>query len=194
MLEGHAPHPSTPTDRHVDRPAAPPTNNGQKRSPRLAVGHWLTITAAVSLAVGGYVHFCLYRHGYRSIPVIGTGFLIQVISSALLAVALILPWRPLRVGRWVIHPAIEVRLGALALSIGTLIAFWLSRQPGGLFNFQERGLQPAPQALIALVSEVSALLLLSGALLLDWLGPRLDAHRPTVPGRPVPILVRARHR
>jgi hypothetical protein len=140
------------------------------------------------------VHFCLYRHGYRAIPVIGTGFLIQVISSVAFAVALVVPFGVLRIGRWVLDPATEVRLGALALSVGTLIAFGLTRRPGGLFNFQERGLQPAPQALIALVAESAALILLTAALILDRVGPWLASRRSPSPRGPVPALVRVRHR
>ena len=52
------------------------------------------------------------------------------------------------------------RPAAAALAAGTLFAFALTRTPGGLFNFQERGLQPAPQALIALVAESGVLLVL----------------------------------
>ena len=53
-------------------------------------------------------------------------------------------------------------LAAAALAAGTLVAFALTRTPGGLFNFQERGLQPAPQALIALVAEVGVLVVRRG--------------------------------
>ena len=46
------------------------------------------ITAAL-VAVGGYVHLCLYRHGYRYIPKIGVSFLLQVIASVAVAGLLI---------------------------------------------------------------------------------------------------------
>jgi hypothetical protein len=55
---------------------------------------------------------------------------------------------------------IATGLATAALAAGTLVAFALTRTPGGLFNFQERGLQPAPQALIALVAEAGALVVL----------------------------------
>src|ERR1700736_6309666 len=58
---------------------------GRGRPPRL-----LSAAAAAAIVVGGYVHYCLYRHGYRSIPKIGTGFLIQVLSSVMVAGALVL--------------------------------------------------------------------------------------------------------
>ena len=49
----------------------------------------LTVLAALLIVTGGYVHFCLYRHGYRFIPTIGISFLLQFTSSALLAGALL---------------------------------------------------------------------------------------------------------
>jgi hypothetical protein len=58
-------------------------------------------------------------------------------------------------------------LAAAALAAGTLTAFALTRTSGGLFNFQERGLQPAPQALIALVAEVGVLVALGAWLVAD---------------------------
>jgi hypothetical protein len=36
----------------------------------------LGVATALLVATGGYVHFCLYRHGYRTIPKIGVGFLL----------------------------------------------------------------------------------------------------------------------
>ena len=68
--------------------------------------------------------------------------------------------------RWA---AILTGLAAAALAAGTLVAFALTRTPGGLFNFQERGLQPAPQALIALVAESAALVVLGAWLVADHL-------------------------
>ena len=138
------------------------------RSPRLFRA--FAITTAALVAAGGYVHFCLYRHGYRTIPKIGVGFLLQVITSAIVVVALLIgPHRVARLtgaahltDRWA---AILTALAAAALAGGTLVAFALTRTPGGLFNFQERGLQPAPQALIALVAESGVLVVLGAELL-----------------------------
>jgi hypothetical protein len=123
------------------------------------------IAAAALVAAGGYVHLCLYRHGYRAIPKIGVGFLLQVVTSAIVVAALLLgPHRVARLAR-VAHlsdrsAGIATELAAAALAAGTLAAFALTRTPGGLFKFQERGLQPAPQALIALVAEVGVLVVL----------------------------------
>lgn len=133
----------------------------------------LSIAAAGAIAVGGYVHYCLYRHGFRAIPKIGVGFLLQGVSSAVLAAALVIGGeRVLHAGRWIVRRSAAVRFSALGLSVGTLAAFGLTRTPAGLFNFMERGLEPAPQALIALVAESVAVLLLGAALVTDRLHPR----------------------
>src|SRR5207248_9364836 len=47
----------------------------------------LSVASAALILAGGYVHLCLYRHGYRFIPKIGVSFLLQAASSAILAVA-----------------------------------------------------------------------------------------------------------
>ncbi|HTL84831.1 MAG TPA: hypothetical protein VL856_06585 [Acidimicrobiia bacterium] len=129
------------------------------------------VTAAL-VAVGGYVHLCLYRHGYRTIPKIGVGFLLQVVTSAIVVVALLMgPHRVARLTR-VAHvsdrlAATLTGLSAAALAAGTLVAFALTRTPGGLFDFQERGLQPAPQALVALVAEIGVLVVFGAGLVAD---------------------------
>ena len=132
------------------------------------------MTAAL-VAAGGYVHFCLYRHGYRAIPKIGVGFLLQVVTSAIVVVALLIG--PHRVARLAGGAHVSDRLAgtltglaAAALAAGTLAAFALTRTPGGLFKFQERGLQPAPQALIALVAEIGVLVVLGAWLVADHRG------------------------
>ena len=125
------------------------------------------IVTAALVATGGYVHWCLYRHGYRAIPKIGVGFLLQAISS--LAVALLLLAGPAVAARAAHVPerlaAISTQLVAFGLAAGTLVAFALTRTSAGLFNFREEGLQPAPRALIALVAESGVLLVSGGALL-----------------------------
>jgi hypothetical protein len=166
-----------PSPQLLQRPATedPPTRPDLRvvttpRSGRLF--RTFGIVTAAFVATGGYVHFCLYRHGYRTIPKIGVGFLLQVVTSAIVVVALLMgPHRVARLGRvarltdrWA---AILTGLAAAALAAGTLVAFALTRTPGGLFNFQERGLQPAPQALVALVAEIGALVVLGTWLIAD---------------------------
>jgi hypothetical protein len=119
---------------------------------------WVVGLSALLIAAGGYVHLCLYRRGYRTIPKIGVAFLLTVIASGVLAVGLVL-LRGL--------PNRLARLGGIALSAGTLVAFGISRTPGGLFNFHEVGFQPAPQAALAVITEASALFLLSATFVME---------------------------
>lgn len=106
---------------------------------------------AVATAVTGYVHANLYVDGgYRVIPTVGPAFLL--LSSGAFAVAALL----------LISGSPVLRLGAAAVAAGALAGFVMSRTVG-VFGFTERGLQPAPQALVSLLAELSAL-----ALLLSW--------------------------
>jgi hypothetical protein len=108
----------------------------------------LRIGVALCLAASGYIHAQLYIDGYRTIPVIGPAFLLQASGSLAVAVLLL-----------VAGPLI-LRVGAVALSLGALGGFVASRTVG-VFGFVEHGLNPAPQAVISVLVEVAALLLLA---------------------------------
>jgi hypothetical protein len=103
---------------------------------------------AAATAVTGLVHANLYVDGgYRAIHVVGPSFLL--LSSGAFAVAALL----------LISGSPVLRLGAAAVAAGALGGFVMSRTVG-VFGFTEHGLHPAPQALISLISELSALALL----------------------------------
>jgi len=129
----------------------------------------LTAVAATAIAIGGYVHFCLYRRGYRAIPKIGTAFLLQVLASVVVASALLFfsGQRSLKLGRLTVRSSFLTEGIGWFLSLGTLAAFAVSRTPAGLLGFREGGLQPAPQAIVTVVAELAALVLLSVALIID---------------------------
>lgn len=114
---------------------------------------------AACLVVSGYLHAELYVHGYRAIPVIGPSFLLQASGSFAVAVLLALG-----------GPAL-LRLAAAGLAGGALAGFVLSRTVG-VFGFVEYGLQPAPQALISVLVEVGALVLLALPRVLAMRRPR----------------------
>lgn len=107
----------------------------------------LRLAVAICLATAGYVHAQLYVRGYRAIPYVGPSFRWDAAASFALAILLL-------VG----YPLI-LRFAAIALCVGGLGGFILSRTTG-LFGFVERGLQPAPQALISIFAWVAALALL----------------------------------
>ncbi len=110
----------------------------------------LRTAAAAALLIGGLVHLDLYFHGYRSTPDanLGRSFLLNAIASAALA-ALVL----VRTDWW-------VRLAGIAMAASTLGAFAASRRGSGILGLREQGLQPSPQALIALIAEVAVIILL----------------------------------
>lgn len=106
---------------------------------------------ALATAVTRYVHANLYVDGgYRTIPTIGPAFLL--LSSGAFAVAALL----------LIGSSPVLRLGSAAVAAGALGGFVMSRTVG-VFGFTERGLQPAPQALVSLISELGAI-----GLLVTW--------------------------
>jgi hypothetical protein len=106
------------------------------------------VLIAAATAVTGLVHANLYVDGgYRAIHVVGPSFLL--LSSGAFAVAALL----------LISGSPVLRLGAAAVAAGALGGFVMSRTVG-VFGFTEHGLHPAPQALISLISELSALALL----------------------------------
>jgi hypothetical protein len=119
------------------------------RPTRLAVRAGVGVT----LAVSGVIHAYLYIDGgYRDIPTVGSGFLIQASVFCALAV-LILAGAP----QWLSWA------GGL-LSVGALIAFALSRTVG-LFGFTERGWSPSPYAALSVIAEALTVALVALGLL-----------------------------
>ncbi len=106
----------------------------------------LRTIVALLLLLGGLVHLRLYLDGYREVPDIrlGRSFLLNAAASGAAAVAVVL-WRN----------RLSLLAGA-AVAAGTLGAFAVSRTDSGIFGFSEKGLQPSPEALVALVVEVLA--------------------------------------
>lgn len=108
--------------------------------------------SAAALATSGYIHAQLYSDGYRYIHVVGVLFLLQAAASFALA-ALLLAGTALR-------PPALVKFAAAATAFGALAGFVASRTVG-VFGFTERGLQPAPQALVSVLVEIATLVLLA---------------------------------
>ena len=115
----------------------------------------LRVAAAGLVLAGGVVHLKLWNDGYRDIPDVGPAFLANVIASAVVAVALVVTT----------HWAAVV--AGLAVVNGTLAAFALSRTDQGIFEFTERGFEPSPEAVLALVFEIGAGVVLVALLGLD---------------------------
>ena len=115
----------------------------------------LRIVAAALVLAGGVVHLKLWSDGYRDIPDVGPAFLANAIASAVAAVALVVT------AHW------AAVVAGLAVVNGTLVAFALSRTDRGILDFTERGFQPSPEAVLALVFEIAAGAVLVWLLWLD---------------------------
>jgi plastocyanin len=135
------------------------------RSPS-AAGTAARLGAALAVFVSGLIHLQLYFDGYRDYPDenLGRSFLLNAVAGVVLAVAL------------VFRRELLVRALAAALLVGTLVAFIVSRTETGIFGLSESGLNPSPQAAVALVAEIVGLVLLA-ATLVPAIGP----------GEPLPV-------
>ena len=126
-------------------------------------------SAAVSVAVAGFVHFRIWQNEYRHAPV-REMFLANAVVSALLAVGFLAgvgfhaPHHPL-------HRALLV--AGMVLSLGSLAAFALSRGPGlptlhG--SFKEHGLETTRAYVLGIGSAKVVLLAETAtAVLCGWL-------------------------
>jgi hypothetical protein len=121
------------------------TSNAARLPIRLAVRFGISAT----LAVSGVIHAYLYiAGGYRYIPIVGPGFLIQASIFCALAV-LVLVGAP----DW-------CSWAGGVLAVGALIAFALSRTMG-LFGFTERGWSPSPYAALSVIAEALTVVLVA---------------------------------
>lgn len=103
---------------------------------------------AICLGVSGYIHAELYINGYKAIPVVGPSFL--WLGAASMVVALLVA----------VGAPLGMQVIAGALAAGTFGGFVLSRTVG-IFGFTERGFDPAPEALISVVTEVIVMILVA---------------------------------
>lgn len=137
-------------------PRLGPTGVGRAEPLRLGV---LVVPAAAVTLLAGYVHLKLYLDGYRDIPVgnIGAQFLLNFVGAVGIAGGLVgaflLRILPVWIGRL-------AELGGIVMAAVSLIAFFVARTSRGWFGFQDQpGLNPAPEAAIAVFSAAAAIVL-----------------------------------
>ena len=108
---------------------------------------------AVAALVGGFVHLKLYNDGYKDIPVghVGTQFILNAVGAVLIAAGLLGPLVVRALPRLVVVAAAAG--GVLWAAIG-LLAFFRARTASGWFGFQDQpGVNPSPEAALAVYSE-----------------------------------------
>jgi hypothetical protein len=114
------------------------------------------IVAAVAALIAGYAHFSLYQDGYKDIPIahIGVQFLLNALSSVLIAAALLAPlFKKLPPLLQLVGP-----VAGLGWAASSLFAFWRSRTEGGWFGFRDGpGLNPSPEAALSVYPEIVVL-------------------------------------
>ena len=115
----------------------------------------LRLAGAVLVLIGGAVHLKLNLDDYGTEDIVRT-FAINAAVSALVA------------GYLVLRDDILGPLAGIAVSVGTLIAFGLSRQGEGILDFREVGFNPSPEAALTVATEVLAVLVLALAAIEIW--------------------------
>jgi hypothetical protein len=114
---------------------------------------------AIAILAVGAVHLQEYLgDGYRSIPTIGPLFLLNAVSSGVVAIGLLAPLE-----RILHHPRAEFTSGLLAvagvaIAVGSLVALFVSEN-GSLFGFSETGYGTA--IVLAIIAEALAVVLLA---------------------------------
>jgi hypothetical protein len=113
--------------------------------------------ALAILAVGG-VHLQQYiGAGYRTIPTVGTLFLLNAVASAIVGIGLLAPIERLSPARRADAAIGMLALAAVAIAVGSLVALFIS-ESGTLFGFSESGY--STPIVVAIIAEAVAIALL----------------------------------
>jgi len=118
----------------------------------MRIGQALRIGGALALLVAGLVHLDLYFGGYRSagsVPAFGRSILLTAVAAGVVAAAVAAR------REWF------VRAAGIALPAVTLAAFAYTHSGRSLLGFSGSGLDPSPQAAVALIAEIAAIVLLA---------------------------------
>ena len=118
----------------------------------MRIGHALRIGAALALLVTALVHLDLYFGGYRSagsVPAFGRSILLDAIVAGVVAAAV------------AVRREWFVRIAGIVVPAATLAAFAYTHTDHTLLGFRGSGLDPSPQATVALIAELAAIVLLA---------------------------------
>jgi hypothetical protein len=111
----------------------------------------LRLVGAVLVLLGGAVHLKLNLDDYGNDDIL-KAFALNAAASALVAAYLVL------------RDDIVGPIAGLAVSLGSLGAFAMSRRGDGLLDFREVGWNPSPEAVLTFAIEVAAVVVLALAL------------------------------
>jgi hypothetical protein len=111
----------------------------------------LRLIGAVLVLAGGALHLKLQLVDDYGPLDIRRSFALNAAVSGLVAAYLVL------------RDDVVGPLAGIAVSVGTLLAFGLSRTGDGILEFREVGWNPAPEAVLTVVVEVAAIVVLAMA-------------------------------
>ena len=111
----------------------------------------LRLVGAVLVLLGGAIHLKLNLDDYGNDDIL-KAFALNAAASALVAAYLVL------------RDDIAGPIAGLAVSLGSLGAFAMSRRGDGLLDFREVGWNPSPEAALTVAIEVAAVVVLVLAL------------------------------
>jgi hypothetical protein len=111
----------------------------------------LRLVGAVLVLLGGAIHLKLNLDDYGNDDIL-KAFALNAAASALVAAYLVL------------RDDIVGPIAGLAVSIGSLGAFAMSRRGDGILDFREVGWNPSPEAVLTFAIEVAAVVVLAVAL------------------------------
>ena len=112
----------------------------------------LRLVGAVLVLAGGAVHLKLNLDDYGNDDIL-KAFALNAAASALVAAYLVL------------RDDVVGPLAGIALSVGSLGAFAMSRRGDGVLDFREVGWNPSPEAVLTVAVEVAAVAALALVLL-----------------------------
>ena len=138
----------------------------------------LAVVMAASTLVGGYAHLKLYNDGYKDIPVgnIGRQFLLNAIGAVAIAVGLVLALVLAVLPAWLGRVAAG---GGVVWGAISLVAFAVARTDRGWFGFTDQpGLNPSPEAALAVFGEAATVALGVAVLVLGVLSASARGRRP----------------
>ena len=111
----------------------------------------LRLAGAVLVLAGGAVHLKLNLDDYGNDDIL-MAFALNAVASALVAAYLVL------------RDDVVGPIAGIGLSVGSLLAFTMSRRGDGILDFREVGWNPSPEAALTVAVELAALAVLVAAL------------------------------
>ena len=153
-----------------------PDNQHWLRTHRRSTIAWIALyLGAASLVVSGVDHIQqYYANDYRTVPTIGRLFVLNFVSAVVVAAGLIAPIGRIA-GRYADAIRAVLAVAGIGIAVLSLAALFVS-ESSSLFGFTENGYRRA--IVVAIASEVAAVVFLAVYLVASWAELRTTRERP----------------